>query len=279
MWLNSRGHKEQGFAEAQRAVEIAQPGPEAQRAAQRLVYTCLSRGELELGESAAREALRHAGERPELKARSLRALGIVLVWQHRGAEAIVHFEELLTLARRYGFNARLPIAWHDLGEALRTSGQLSSAREAYERAYDTARSMKLLSAAELIRPKLYICDLLEGQLEGAIDNIERFIPDALATGLALAEPFGRMLQAWAYALAGDIPSLLRAYESVPAMRDMAIDPQFPLMMEQIGLAFAASDDAQCRAHALNALTLASEFWGRYGQSARGDWCREKAEAL
>ena len=65
MWLISRGLRDQGFAEAQRAVAIAKPGRGAQRAAQRLVYTCLSRGELDLGEEAAREALRHAGEQPE----------------------------------------------------------------------------------------------------------------------------------------------------------------------------------------------------------------------
>ncbi len=283
MWLNSRGHRDQGFAEAQRAAEAAEHGREAQRAAQRLVYTCLSRGDLVLGEEAARKALAHAGDQPELKARSLRALGIVLVWKQHGADAIACFEEVLKLARRHGLHARLPIGWHDLGEALRVSGQLAEARDAYRHALDTARQMQLSSSVELIQPKLIMCDLLEGNFEDAEDRVESFIPDALAAGLALAEPFGRMLLAWAHALAGDLEAASSAYDRVSDMRGMAIDPQFPLIMEQIGVAFSTPPDGATRPaydkHAREALTLAAEFWLRYGQEERSTRCKAILAAL
>ncbi|MDP6944316.1 MAG: hypothetical protein QF464_09225, partial [Myxococcota bacterium] len=276
MWLNSRGQRERGFTEAQRAVETAQPGREAQRAAQRLVYTCLSRGDLALGEEVARKALEHAGADPELKARSLRALGVVLVWKQRGTDAIVCFEALLKLARRHGFIARLPIGWHDLGEAFRVNGQLVEARDAYGHALRTATEMQLTSSVELIQPKLIICDLLEGHTEGVLDTIARFVPSAMAAGLALAEPFGHMLSAWAYALDGDLSGAQGAYDAVADMRDMAIDPQFPRIMEEIGVAFSRSPSLEThehhRQHAREALSLAAEFWMRYGQTDRSAHC-------
>ena len=279
MWLNSRGRRERGFAEAQKAVEIARPGRGAQRAAQRLVYTCLSRGDLELGEEAARKALEHAGADSELKARSLRALGVDLVWKQRGADAIVCFEELLELVRRHGFLARLPIGWHDLGEALRVDGQLNAARDAYETALRTAKEMQLTSSVQLIQPKLLICDLLEGRTEGIQDKIRAFVPTAVASGLALAEPFGYMLSAWAYALDGDLTGAQAAYAGVADMRDMAIDPQFPVIMEQTGEAFAQSKLEVPRQRAREALELAVEFWRRYGQTERSERCAARLAAL
>jgi hypothetical protein len=63
------------------------------------------------------------------------------------------------------------------------------------------------------------------------------------------------------------------------MRDMAIDPQFPLMMEQIGAALASAEDPAYRANAIEALTLASEFWSHYGQAERSARCLEEANAL
>jgi tetratricopeptide (TPR) repeat protein len=208
-------------------------------------------------------------------------LGIVLVWKQRGADAIVQFEALIKLARRHGLNARLPIGWHDLGEAFRISGQLTEARDAYANALHTATQMQLLSSVQLIHPKVIICDLLEGRFEGVEDKIEGFIPEALAAGLALAEPFGRMLLAWMHALKGELDDAMRAYDAVSDMRDMAVDPQFPLIMEQIGAAFAAGSDTDpaLTEHARKALALAAEFWKRYGQAERSARCLSELAAL
>ena len=197
------------------------------------------------------------------------------MWKHRGEEAITHFEALISLAKRYGFNARLPIAWHDLAEAFRTNLEIERARDAYTMALNTAKTMGLTSAVQLIRPKLFICSLLQGRTDGVIAEIDAFIPDAQQAGLGLAEPFGRMLQAWAHSLRGELRMAKARYRAVPQMRDMAIDPHFPLIMEQFADALHRHDEEKSSKEYIEAYTLAAEFWERFGQSERGERCRKR----
>jgi len=280
MWLNSKGEWDRGFTEAEKAVDTAQDGRDTQRAAQRLVYTCLTQVKLALGEEAAKRALAHSGSRPELKARSLRALGIVLMWQHKAAEATQQFEAVLRLAERQGLIARLPIAWHDLGDAHRINGQIDNARTAYNKAIQAARELKLTSSVMLIQFKLFLCDIMQGRTEQLAERIAETAPKAMTSGLSLAEPFGQMMLAWAFARAGKLSDAQSAYNAVDDIRINAIDPQFPAIMEEIGTAFGDSPQSgEYHELAVQALELAVEYWERYGQSQRSADCKRQLKQL
>ncbi len=273
MWLNSQGERDRGFEEAQKAVDCAEGGPDTQRAAQRLVYTSLTQVKLQLGEEAAKRALAHSGSRPELKARSLRALGVVLMWQHKPAAAIEKFEAVVNLAQRQGLLARLPIAWHDLGDARRIGGALKDARAAYDKAIDSARELNLTSSVMLIQFKLFLCDIVEGKTEGLAERIAEATPQAMASGLSLAVPFANMMLAWFHAREGRLRDAQLAYSAVADMRINAIDPQFPVIMEEIGRAVVTSKEASTyRELATESLSLGMEYWARYGQSERAKAC-------
>jgi tetratricopeptide (TPR) repeat protein len=280
MWLNSQGERDRGFEEAQKAVECAEGGPDTQRAAQRLVYTSLTQVKLQLGEEAAKRALAHSGSRPELKARSLRALGVVLMWQHKPAAAIEKFEAVVNLAQSQGLLARLPIAWHDLGDARRIGGALKDARAAYDKAIDSARELKLTSSVMLIQFKLFLCDIVEGKTEGLAERIAEATPQAMASGLSLAAPFANMMLAWFHAREGRLRVAQLAYSAVADMRINAIDPQFPVIMEEIGRAVVTSKEASTyRELATEALSLGREYWARYGQSERAEACESLLRQL
>jgi tetratricopeptide (TPR) repeat protein len=108
MWLNSYGRSQDAREDAEEALREAEPGPETQRAAQRLVYCCLSAGRLEEAELAARTALEHSSEQADLRVRSLRALGVVLSWRGRPEEGSEAQNEALELCRSRGLIARVP---------------------------------------------------------------------------------------------------------------------------------------------------------------------------
>ena len=209
MYANSYGQSRAGLTDALMALESAPPGHEAQRAAQRAVYCCLSMGKPKMGEPYARKAVSEAGDEMALRVRSLRALGVVLTWLGKHVEAIRCHEETLSICSERGFQARMPIAYHDLGDAHRMAGHGQAATEAYDIALHHAQRLALGHTRQLVRVKQVMCQLTDGQTAGVIQQLSELAPEALEAGLGLAVPFCALLEAWAYAQDGDSMNALR----------------------------------------------------------------------
>jgi len=241
MWLNSYGRSKEALEDAQSALEGALEAPEVQRASQRLVYCCLSTGDLPLAEQAARRALDCSGQRADLRVRSLRALGVVLTWRGRASEGAEAQQEALRLCRQRGLTARTPIALHDLADAWRLSGRVRKAEEAYEQAIRCGEELILSHTTQLARVKKVMCQLERGRTEGVVDVLRALAPSAAAAGLGLAVPFCALLEAWACAIDETTEEVLEALERVGDLSAIAVDPAIPSILKAI--AASLTDEA------------------------------------
>lgn len=266
MWLNSYGRSEEALRDAQAALKDAVEGPEIQRAAQRLVYCCLSTGDLALAEQGARKALEASEERADLRVRSLRALGVVLTWRGRPAEGAKAQEEALTLCRRRGLTARTPIALHDLADAWRLSGRLNKAEQAYQQAIETGEELVLSHTVELSRVKQVMCRLGRGETEGAVEALRQLGPSAVSAGLGLAVPFCALLEAWAYALDDNSEATLEALDRVGTLEGIAVDPHVASIFRAI--AAALPDEPRGKAFKVQLLGLAVKLEANSGETTQ-----------
>ena len=262
MWLNSYGRGEEARRDAQAALEGATDGSETQRAAQRLMYCCLSTGALDEAEEAARKALAHSAGHSDLQVRSLRALGVALTWKGRVREAAETQQEALRLCRRRGLTARTPIALHDLADAWRLGGRLRKAEEAYRQAISSGNELVLSHTVELSRVKEVMCQLGRGQTGGVIEKLHAVAPSAAAAGLGLAVPFCALLEAWTCALKNDVPGVIEALNRVGNLRAVAVDPGIPAVLTTIASALQDNPDAQTYEASL--LELAGQLQSNLG---------------
>ncbi|MEE2785875.1 MAG: protein kinase [Myxococcota bacterium] len=233
MYANSYGQSRAGLTDALMALDSAPSGLESQRAAQRAVYCCLSMGKPKMGEPYARRALAEAGENSALRVRSLRALGVVLTWLGQSSEAIECHEEVLATCEGKGLYARLPIAYHDLGDTYRLAGQGQLASQMYDIAIHHAKRLDLGHTQQLVRVKQTMCQLTEGETEGVVAELAVLAPAALDSGLGLAVPFCALLEAWAHALNDEIEHCRHALRRAGDVQGYAVDPQLPAIVEAI----------------------------------------------
>ena len=120
----------------------------------------------------AERALAESGDNPQLRVRSLRALGTVFTWLGRGQEAVSAHQEALDVAHRYGLYARIPIAYHDLGDAHRMNGDGLAASQAYDVALHNASQLDLGHTRELVRVKQVMCRLTDGDTQNVVDELQ-----------------------------------------------------------------------------------------------------------
>jgi len=285
MWRNTHGERAAGLEDAEKAFLEALPGEEAQRAAQRIVYCCLPVGALARAEEAARDALTHSNERLDLRARSLRSLGIVYTWQGRGEEAIGAQKEVLELCRLAGLRARVPVALHDLGEACRMALQIDEAQKHYGESIRVAENLELESTVLLGGYKLVVCELLRGHVfNNTVSRLEDMWKVSEEAGLAIARPYSKLLISWAHAIENNSERSMEALQEIGPLATVVIDPQFGLILEQIAEGIAGDDDLSALSDEKQksvqmALEVAKNAWSFVGNAEHLARCQDRLEAL
>ena len=276
LWRIAQGEPDRAAQDAEAALVDAEAGEEAQRAAQRLVYANLARRRLDEAEQAAHRALREAGTLAPLRVRSLRALGNVYFWTGRPQQAVKAHDEVREICRSRGLFARIPIALHDLGDALRVGKEIARAKLAYNRALLAAQKLNLRHIAELVKVKQLMCELSESNTDDVIHRLDRAIPRCLAVGLGLARPFCTLLKAWAYTMDGAFDEAVVMLQEIDNYAHMAVDPQIPEIMEAMADRFSAATVHQTHATAL--YQAAASLWDSQGASVAAKQARDKMDA-
>jgi tetratricopeptide (TPR) repeat protein len=231
MWLSSVGRAMEGLIAAQKALSLAGSGPPAQRAAQRLAFAYLPQMELDAALSAAQRSLLEAGEVPLLRARSLRILGLVELWQHKPT-AIKTLQSVPVLCRSTGLMTRYPIALHDLGDAYRLNEQVEQAREKYQETIKLCEGLPLSSTLALCHFKLAMCDILQGRGAEIFDGMPHLIVQGESVGLGSSARFGALLCGWAHAVQGDIDKSVSQLDVAGPLDTIVVDPQVPHIISE-----------------------------------------------
>ena len=233
LWLNSHGRMQEGAEDARRALEHAEPGEQAQRAAQRLVYSLIPLGECAEAERMARRALEESGDRLDLRLRSLRALGFLSLFQGRNELATQCLEEVLETCRRSGLVGRIAIALADVGDSLRMQGHLDEAHVKYRDAERAAHELGLASFIEMIHIRQLMCELQQGRAGELVARLREVAERAALAGLGFALRYCALLETWAQAQAGRVEEALEAHDRAGNLRDLNIDPFFVQMLMSI----------------------------------------------
>lgn len=229
MWNNYHGCLTQGRHDAERALAGAEPGEQAQRAAQRLGYLLIFRGEHERAEAVARRAVDEAGTRSDLRTRSLRMLGLVLQCLGRFEESLAQHQEVLALCRRSGLRARIAIALGDVGNALSLLGRVDEARDCYVRAERVARELGMHTSVESIQLRLVLCDLTEGRAAGALARLQSLRAGVTATNKTALTQISILAEAWAHALDE------RVDDALATMADLHGQDEIPRLITPISM--------------------------------------------
>jgi tetratricopeptide (TPR) repeat protein len=233
MWRTSHGDDIKGRQAAQEALSISSSPVEIRRSAQRLAFSCLPSLSLDQAAEAAEQALEASGSHPQLRARSLRTLGVVRMWQGEGNEAVRLHEETLALARWKGLSSRAALALQDLGDSLRVSGRSEAARERYQSSILAAEALDLASTVFLVRFKLLMCDIALEEETDLSSQLSALTGPATDAGLALAEPFGSLLLAWSSARNNHLESARTALEKAKVLEGFRVDPQVEEIFREI----------------------------------------------
>jgi len=272
---NSYGRARAGLSDAVRALDGAPTGQEAQRAAQRAAFCCLAMGNPRSGVPFAERALSESGDNPQLKVRSLRALGTVYTWLGDGVKAVSAHENALDVAHQYGLYARIPIAYHDLGDAHRMNKNGHAASQAYDVALHNAARLDLGHTRELVRVKQVMCRLTERDTHGVVDELQLLAPVALRAGLGLAIPFCRLLEAWAWCLEENWTSCLETLQLIDDLSAVAVDPQIPNIIEDVARGL---NRAQEWREAARLFLTASALWNRQEDLVAAHRCQRDYDA-
>lgn len=231
LWHNNHGRPQDGERDGARALDGAAPGEQAQRAAQRLVFSKLMRGQLEEAEAMAQRSLAECGDRLDLRLRSLRALGITALFQWRLAEAASYQQEVLDVCRRSGLLARIPFALSELGDTLRAQGRPDEARARYEAAERAAQELGMSSHLEVIHMRQLTCDLLQGRTDEVLARIHSTAARSAAAGMGAGPRLCALLEAWAHACEGRLAEALDAHDRVGELQEIVMEPQLVQVLE------------------------------------------------
>ena len=188
--------------------------------------------QLDAAHAAAKRSLKEAGDVPLLRARSLRILGMVQVWQGKSV-AVETLGEAADLCRQAGLLSRYPIAIHDLGDAYRMTRQYAEARNRYTEAVRLSKGLPLGSTVVLTQFKQVICEIAEGRSRAALVELDQLVVRGAEAGLGMSAPFGALLQCWAHSINRDLASALHAYQQIGPLQAIHIDPQIPEILLDI----------------------------------------------
>ena len=233
MWETSHGNDQLGCDRAREALAISHTPVEQRRAAQRLAFSSLPSLALEQAGTAAEQALVAAGEHPQLRARSLRTLGVVRMWQHRYEEAVDLHEQALALARWKGLSSRAALSLQDMGDSLRVAGRWEAAIDRYSACIQAAEALDLGSTVYLARFKSIMCYIALGTEVDIEEQIRRLTGPAKDAGLGLAIPFSQLLLAWSFVRSGDREKAQLAVSEASVLQHFRVDPQVPQIFDEV----------------------------------------------
>jgi tetratricopeptide (TPR) repeat protein len=284
MWNSYHGCRHDGMRDAERALAQATPGEPAQRAAQRMAFLHMFRGELEPAEALARRALAESGNRSDLRVRSLRTLGIMLGCTGQQAEALALHRESLDICRRSGFTARIPLTLIDVGDCLSLLGDQAQARASYREAEHAATELGMQSVKESVWYRFLVLDLMEGRTEGFHERIRATIDRVAAVGTSLDMNFYYLLEAWAHAIDGKVRPCLDSLARMGSLDSFPVHTRFALTIGSLIDYLARASTAQPlseqdRADAVRWLDDAAGFLRRLPGTGLVERCHEVREML
>ena len=279
MWNSYYGCREDGMRDAERALAQATPGEPAQRAAQRMAFLHMFRGELERAEVLARRAIAESGNRSDLRVRSLRTLGILRGSSGNQEEALALHREALDICRRSGFTARIPIALIDVGDALSLLGDHAQALQCYREAEHAGTELGMQSMKETVWFRYLALDLEQGRTEGIHERIRTTLERVMALGTELEMYFYDLLAAWAHAIDGQVRACLDRLARIGSLDSFPVHTRFALtigsLIDHLGrAAVEQSLSAQDCADAVRWLDQAVTFLRRMPGTGLVERCTE-----
>jgi tetratricopeptide (TPR) repeat protein len=286
MWNSYYGTRSDALHDAERAVALAAPGEQAQRAAQRLAFLHVFEGELAVAERHARRALEESGNRSDLRTRSLRLLGMVCEALSRPEEALALHREALDICRRSGLTARIPIALIDIGDLMILLGQGEEARARLREAEHAARELGLRGSVAAVGLRYLLLDLEQGRTEGIFERIRETFACADEVGVGPGQEMQFLCEAWAHANAGDTRACLDTLQRLgPVDRfpaHMRYARMLVLLVEQLVRAAESrtpspADRADLE-RLLDSISILLQRLPAKGLTARSDALRERLAA-
>jgi tetratricopeptide (TPR) repeat protein len=282
MWNSYHGSREDGMRDAERALAQAGPGEPAQRAAQRMAFLYMFRGELERADSMARRALAESGNRSDLRVRSLRTLGIMLGCTGRHEEALALHREALDICRRAGFTARIPLALIDVGDCKSLLGDYAQALQCYREAEHAANELGMRSVKETVLFRYLVVDLDQGRTEGIHERIHVTLQQVKELDTVVEPYFYDLLSAWAHAIDGEVRQCLDFLARIGSLERFPVHTRFSLtigsLIDHLGRAAATQPlSAQDRADAVRWLDGAATFLRRLPGTGLVERCAEVRE--
>jgi tetratricopeptide (TPR) repeat protein len=233
MWNTYYGTYEDARHDAERAVDLAGPGEPAQRAAQRLAFLHVFGGDLDIAETHARRALVEAGKRSDLRARSLRLLGVVFECKGRYDEALTLHSEALDVCRRSGLTARIPITLIDIGDCTGMLGRHEEAHARYREAEHAARELGLHGSVEAVAFRYLIMSLEQGRTEGILERIRADFARAVASGDNPRQDLYAMCEAWVHAIEGRARACLDVLQGLGPVEEFPRHRRFARALDGI----------------------------------------------
>jgi serine/threonine protein kinase/tetratricopeptide (TPR) repeat protein len=233
MWRSYFDTREAALDDARRALAGAAPGEPAQRAAQRMAFLQLWEGDAPAAEEHARRALAEAGNRSDLRARSLRLLGMVSESTGRYEQALALHREALELCRRAGLTARIPVSLIDVGDCMAVLGKTDEARARYREAEHAARELGLHGSVETVGFRAFMLDLEQGRTEGLVDRIRAAYAWATEAGMHPLHEVYMLCEAWAHAIDGRVRDCLDILGRITPIEDLPAHARFARALDNL----------------------------------------------
>jgi tetratricopeptide (TPR) repeat protein len=230
MWSSYYGTRSDALRDAERAVELAAPGEQAQRAAQRLAFQHVFEGDAVTAERHARRALEESGNRSDLRTRSLRLIGMVCEAMGRPEEALALHREALEICRRSGLTARIPIALVDIGDLMTLLDQSEDARARFREAEHAAQELGLRGAVAAVELRYLLLDLEQGRTERIFELIDETFRRADEVGVSPGDEMRRLCEAWAHAIHGRVRACLDVLQPLGPVEQFPMHARYARML-------------------------------------------------
>jgi len=233
-------------------------------------------GRLGEAEQGFRRALTLAHTRQDIlmSARCTNNLGNIAHFQTRNEEALTHYARAAGLFEQAGFRYGFAEAWHNAGVALREEGDLDAARDAADRALDTAQRLEHPRALGWALGGRGETDALRGDLDLAEAEVRRAESLARQHDDPLTVIDAQRVRAFVLRARGAVEEATTLGEqALDAARELAN----PWMVAKCALSLGRAYRAARRPGEANRqFTEAAEAFARLGTSQRADAARSLA---
>ena len=231
LWRTYHGTREDALHDAERALPLAAPGEPAQRAAQRVAFLHVFQGDLDVAEVHARRALAEAGNRSDLRARSLRLLGVVCEHGGRYQEAFELHREALEICRRSGLTARIPITLMDIGDTVALQGKYEEASARYREAEHVARELGMHGSVEAVEYRHLMLELEQGRTAGILERLHAAIARTVAAGFKPRLDYYVMCTAWVHAIDGRTRDCLDIVQGIGSLDQLPLHARLARLLD------------------------------------------------